>query len=91
MYFGLLRTVYKLSTAHKDVTAFMKLTDSVFEMILYWVNGNAMASRIFDTILRRDLYKCVGYMSKTVSQVSIPFWFENFQWTFVYDSLGCIK
>lgn len=59
--------VLKLSTAHQDVSAFIKITDSVLEQIIEWGNGGASARKIFNDIINRKLYKCIGYLSDQIN------------------------
>ncbi|XP_035705476.1 deoxynucleoside triphosphate triphosphohydrolase SAMHD1 isoform X2 [Folsomia candida] len=60
--------VLKLSTAHQDVSAFIKITDSVLEQIIEWGNGGASARKIFNDIINRKLYKCIGYLSDQINE-----------------------
>ena len=63
--FSYCRVAYKLSEAYRDISAFMKLTDSIMEFILYWNNdGCREAQDIFDAVLRRKIYKYYGYVAQ---------------------------
>ncbi|XP_047669851.1 deoxynucleoside triphosphate triphosphohydrolase SAMHD1-like [Tachysurus fulvidraco] len=53
--------MYKMSEAIDDMEAYTKLTDNIFEQILYSSNPNlSEAQTIMKNILCRKLYKCVG-------------------------------
>ncbi|ODM96652.1 Deoxynucleoside triphosphate triphosphohydrolase SAMHD1 [Orchesella cincta] len=59
---------YKLSTAWQDVSAFMKLTDSVFEWIQHWNFGGSKAANILNRLVHRNLYKFLGCFSGKLEQ-----------------------
>ncbi|KAL7864489.1 hypothetical protein AOLI_G00159090 [Acnodon oligacanthus] len=53
--------MFKMSDAIEDMEAYTKLTDHVFEQILYSSNPNLTeAKTILQKIIYRRLYKCVG-------------------------------
>ncbi|KAK3567733.1 hypothetical protein QTP86_024055, partial [Hemibagrus guttatus] len=53
--------MYKMSEAIDDMEAYTKLTDHVFEQILYSSNPDLLEARtILKNVLCRNLYKCVG-------------------------------
>ncbi|XP_047669910.1 deoxynucleoside triphosphate triphosphohydrolase SAMHD1-like [Tachysurus fulvidraco] len=53
--------MYKMSEAIDDMEAYTKLTDNIFEQILYSSNPDlSEAQTIMKNILCRKLYKCVG-------------------------------
>uniref|UniRef100_A0A3B4BYD9 HD domain-containing protein n=1 Tax=Pygocentrus nattereri TaxID=42514 RepID=A0A3B4BYD9_PYGNA len=53
--------MYKMSEAIEDMEAYTKLTDHIFEQILYSSNPElSEAQAILQNIICRQLYKCVG-------------------------------
>ncbi|CAL8100902.1 unnamed protein product [Orchesella dallaii] len=76
---------YKLSTAWQDVSAFMKLTDSVFEWILHWDLGGSQAANILKRLVQRDLYKFLGCFSGNVEVSTLSLKVLNFFWCRVLD------
>ncbi|KAL7859562.1 hypothetical protein SRHO_G00147090 [Serrasalmus rhombeus] len=53
--------MFKMSEAIEDMEAYTKLTDHIFEQILYSSNPNLIeAKKILQKIICRQLYKCVG-------------------------------
>ena len=51
----------RMSEVIEDMVAYAKLTDGIFERILYSTEPELEESRqILQKILRRELYKCVG-------------------------------
>lgn len=56
---------YNLSSAHKDISAFLKLTDAIFELICNWGKGGVQAETIFGNIVHRNLYKFLGFVNLT--------------------------
>ncbi|OXA54560.1 Deoxynucleoside triphosphate triphosphohydrolase SAMHD1 [Folsomia candida] len=56
---------YNLSSAHKDISAFLKLTDAIFELICNWGKGGVQAETIFGNIVHRNLYKFLGFKELT--------------------------
>ncbi|XP_028848713.1 deoxynucleoside triphosphate triphosphohydrolase SAMHD1-like isoform X1 [Denticeps clupeoides] len=56
--------IYTISTAIKDMEAYTKLTDHIFEQILYSSSQELSEARqIIQNIVCRRLYKCVGQTS----------------------------
>lgn len=61
--------MFSLSTAIEDMEAYTKLTDHVFEQILYSSSAELAEARgILQNILCRRLYKCVGQTYPTVHE-----------------------
>lgn len=73
---------FTLSMAIDDMEAYTKLTDHVFEQILYSSSAELAEARdILQNIICRRLYKCVGQTSPTnyvdVSQAMLLKWAED--------------
>ncbi|XP_069508218.1 deoxynucleoside triphosphate triphosphohydrolase SAMHD1 [Ambystoma mexicanum] len=52
---------FSISTAIEDMEAYTKLTDNIFQQILYSTDSNLAEARgILQNVERRQLYKCVG-------------------------------
>ncbi len=50
-----------MSQAIDDMAAYTKLTDGIFEQILYSTESELEESqKILQKIVRRELYKCIG-------------------------------
>ncbi|XP_036447116.1 deoxynucleoside triphosphate triphosphohydrolase SAMHD1, partial [Colossoma macropomum] len=64
--------MFKMSEAIEDMEAYTKLTDHIFEQILYSSNPKlSEAKNILQKIISRQLYKCVGQITpETVLEAS---------------------
>lgn len=65
--------MFTISTAIDDMTAFTKLTDHLFEQILYSSCVKLRESRqILENVIHRRLYKCLGQTQSTKKETISP-------------------